>query len=253
MKLKFWSALFVMIFSSIVMAQSVVVTPEKITYKRPKPRADFKKTFTINYPRISGIEKTLSGKIEQTISYENVLSVNIKEEQTAVQWLENADFEVIYNQKGVFCISLFIEGAGAYPSTVNRSVVVDLKTGGKVWAKDVFINLDGLAAKIKEIQRKEIQESIEEIKNDPDSGEKDPERLFENADFTSGNLEDFEVKAAGVSFTYSYGFPHVIQALEPGGNYFLTWPELRSFIKKDGIFGQFVFSKDSLIVKDLLK
>jgi hypothetical protein len=43
-----------------------------------------------------------------------------------------------------------------------------------------------------------------------------------------------------VTFLYDAGFPHAIQALEPNGNYFFSYAELRPFIKKDGLLGTFI-------------
>ena len=58
--------------------------------------------------------------------------------------------------------------------------------------------------------------------------------------FTADDLEGFSVGDDGVTFTFDYGFPHVVKALEPDGKYFMTWNELRPFIKRGGLLGRFV-------------
>jgi predicted RNA-binding protein with EMAP domain len=227
-------------FATIGLAQTVKITPKTVSYIRPKPIADFKKTFTVTYPKISGISPALSKKIEKTISYAEVLQFNLKEEMGENQWLEEASYEVGYNNNGILSIYLSMTGTGAYPSVFGKNVVVDLKTGNKITSNIVFINLDELAAKIKLKQIKEVEESIEEIKNDKDYEEENPERLFESVDFTAEDLDGFSINDEGVTFTYEYGFPHVIKALEPDGNYLINWNELKPFIKRGGLLARFI-------------
>lgn len=89
MKIKLFLFLLVIaVFSSISFAQSVVITPRKVTYTRPKPQMDFKKTFTVNYPKVKASTTALSRKIENSISFSKVLSLNIQQEKTEFQWLE---------------------------------------------------------------------------------------------------------------------------------------------------------------------
>ena len=216
-------------------AQSVVVTGKKVVYKRLKPISPEKRTFWINHPRVRASTPALSRKIQTAISFEKVIPLNVKEEINDIQWLEEADFTVDYNNNGLLTVTLSIYGSGAYPSSSNTTVVVDTKTGSRIEAKDIFIDLGGLAATIKKIQEKEIAEAIAEIRNDPNAGESDPESLFENANFTAADIKEFSVGNKGVTFMYEYGFPHVIQALQPSGTYFLPWGELKPFIKPDGL------------------
>ena len=61
-------------------AQSVVITSKKVTYKRPKPIMDFKKAFTVNYPKVKAATPALSKKIESSISYSSVLHLDVKDE-----------------------------------------------------------------------------------------------------------------------------------------------------------------------------
>jgi len=130
-------------------------------------------------------------------------------------------------------------GPGAYPSNYDKSVIVNLKTGEKIRARDVFINLPELAAKCKTAQREEIKNALAQIKKDQ-SGEENPEQLFENSDYTVKHLDEFFVSDKGVTFWYDYGFPHVALALEPEGRYFFTFAELKSFIRRDGLLARFV-------------
>jgi hypothetical protein len=229
----------ILAFASLNFAQSVVITPKKTTYRRPKPLMDHKKTFTVTRPKIKAATHALSKKIEAAISYEKVSDLNIKEELTEVQWLETADYTVNYNKNGILDLTLSVEGSGAYPSTFNNGVVVNTRTGTAVTARDVFTNLAGLAAKGKKAQEAEIKEAIIDIKKEnPD--EENPANLFENSDFKIANLDSFSVSDKGITFIYEYEFPHVIQAWEPAGRYFFSWKELKPFVKRAGLFGRFV-------------
>jgi hypothetical protein len=223
-----------------VFSQSVVITGKKTTYTRKKPIMDFKKTFTINYPKVTASTPALSKKIEAAISYSSILGLNLKDELGETQWLEEADYEVGYNNNGILSITLSMNGSGAYPSGTSKVVVVDLKTGSRVKAADVFTNVSGLATFVRKAQKQEIAKAIAEIKKDPENQDVKPETLFTDARFTAKNLEGFSVDGKGVTFNYDYGFPHVILALQPDGTYSYTWAKLKPYIKPNGLLGRFV-------------
>lgn len=240
MKIKiFIIALIILLLSVISFAQSVIITPKKTTYKRPKPLMDFKKSFTVIRPQIKGINAAIAKKVETAISYEKNFDFSIKEEISDIQWLEEANYEVDYNKNGILGITLSVSGSGAYPSESSKPVIVNLKTGTKVLAKDIFVKLSELAAKAKQMQKAEIKNAIVEIKKEnPD--EENPASLFENTDFTVKNLDKFSISDKGITFWYDYGFPHVIQALQPEGRYFFSWAQLKPYIMRDGLLGQFI-------------
>jgi hypothetical protein len=239
MKNKTFFALFILLlFSFTASAQVIIITPAKTVYRRPKPISSYKKTFTVTRPKIKGLAPAIAKKIESAVSYEKNLDLNIKEEQTDTQWLEEASYKVNYSAKGILSVTLTIDGSAAYPDSSSKSVVVDVKTGNHVTVQDVFTNLAGLAAKAKEKQKAEIKKGLIEI-NKEEPGE-DNNNLFESADFTAENLSEFEVGEKGVTFLYDYGFPHVIHAMQPDGRYFFTWAQLKPYIKQGGLFAQFI-------------
>lgn len=232
------AAITIFALAAISFAQSVVITPKKTVYRRPKPIMKFKRTFSVTRPIVKASTPALSRKIEAAISYEKVSDVNIKEELNEVQWLEEADYKVNYNKNGILDISLSVTGTGAYPSTFVRTVVVNTKTGLRVTPKDVFTDLPGLAAKGKKAQQAEIKKGLADIKKEEPDAE-NPENLFESADFTVENLNEFSVSDGGVTFIYDYAFPHVIQAMQPDGRYFFSWKEISRHVKPAGLFGRF--------------
>jgi hypothetical protein len=238
---KYIFAIFVVTLTLAVsnFAQSVVITPKKTVYRRPKPIASYKRTFAVIRPKVKAATPALSKKIETAISYEKVSELNIKEEMGEVQWLEEASYTVNYNKYGILSITLWVTGTGAYPSTFDKTVVIDLKTGNRITPTMVFNNIVGLTAKGKKAQEKEVKQAIIRIKKDEPDFE-DPATLFGSTDYEAENLNEFSVSDKGVTFIYDYGFPHVALALQPNGRYFFSWRELKPFIKPAGLFGRFV-------------
>lgn len=239
MKRNLFIFILLFVFVPALFAQAVVVTPKKITYKRPKPDSDFKKTFTVIRPRVRGLSPALNKKVENTISFEKAELIHINEEYEA-QWLEEASYEVNYNKNGILDVTLFASGTAAYPSVFQQTVVVNLKTGARVRPQDVFTNLAGLAAKVKKALQAEMKAAREEYKKDPDAADFDADEYFKDADFKVKNLEEFTVDDKGVTFIYNYGFPHVALALEPAGRFSFSWAELKPFVRREGLFGKFI-------------
>jgi len=231
-------AVLLLAFCAANYAQVVVVTGHKVTYTRPKPISDGKRTFTVNYPRIRATTVALSRKIEAAFSYEKAFAISINEEINEIQWLYKADFKVLYNNNGLLNIALTIDGSGAYPDGSTRSVIVDTKTGNRILPGDVFVYIGGLVDMVWKVHQKEIAVAIAEIKANKDLEEPEPERLFENARFRMDNLKGFAVDAKGVTFFYDYGFPHAIQAMEPPGEFKFTWTQMKPYIRVNGALGR---------------
>jgi len=241
MKIKSLFLLFsIFALSAAAFAQSVVITSKKTTYQRLQPLSEYKKSFTVSRPQIKGASSTIAKKAENTISYEKNFAFNLKEEINEIQWLEEADFTVGYNKNSLLGVTLSMSGSGAYPSVREKKIVVNLKTGNRVKPADIFVNLRGLAAKGKVKQQTEIKNAIVEIKKDPENTDFEPNTFFNNPNFTVTNLEEFSVSDKGVIFYYDYGFPHVALALQPEGEYFFTWTELKPFIKRGGLLARFI-------------
>lgn len=223
-------------FTSIGLAQSVKITSKKVIYKRTgKNVPDYKKTFEINYPVIAGVN---GKKIEAILNYEKNFDFKIQDEIKEAFWLETADYTVNYNKNNILDVTISIDGSGAYPDGSSKYLVINSKTGTRIKPSDVFTNLNGLAALGAKAQQAEMKTEAARIKKDePDF---DPGEYFNNAKFTTENLWAFTVSDKGIIFHYDYGFPHVAQALQPDGEYFYKWSELKPFIKQDGLFGVFV-------------
>ena len=220
-----------------VYAQAVTIIPRKITYRRPNPQHDFKRTFTIRRPIVKAATPALSRRISSTISPERVLEINIQEELTEYQWLEEADYKVLFNRNGVLCVELWMTGTAAYPDSVTKTAVVDIRRGVRVSVDDVLKDLTTLAALVRKAQLTEIASATQEMRSDPDAR---PEELFRETNFTVEDFRDFAVDSRGVTFMYDYGFPHVLVALQPEGKFHFTWAEIKPFIRADGLLARFV-------------
>src|SRR5215203_1319870 len=154
---------------SFAFAQTVVITPKKTVYRRPKPLYAFKRTFTIRRPIAKASTPAISRAITKAISPESVLEINIKEELTEYQWLEEADYKLLFNQNGILCLELWMSGTAAYPDSVTKRVVVDIRKGVTVRSEDVLKNLTGLAALVRNAQLAEVSKATKEMESDPDA------------------------------------------------------------------------------------
>jgi hypothetical protein len=244
-----FSFLFIFAFSLGVTAQSVTIKPRKVVYTRKgKVTLKEKRTFTITYPVVSGaISVAVKKNLENTLSYWRVFETTLRENLSEYDWLTKAYYTVNYNKNGVLDISLTQEGVGAYPDGSTVNLVIDLKTGKQVKFADVFES--GSRAKLAEqVNRKlddEKKEIVESIKKDKTNYSDDEERkssieMVEQLEFTSESFDEFSVSDKGVTIIYDAGFPHAVQALQPGGRYFFTWAEIKPFIKTGSLLARFV-------------
>lgn len=227
-------------FSSFTFAQSVKITSRKTVYKRKNPEAsDYKRTFTITYPKVSGVSAALIKKIEANLSFEKAFEFSLRDEISTSYGLDSADFTVLYNKFGILNVELSEDVSGAYPSTYNKSVVINTKTGERVKAADIFTKLSELAAKVKKSQAAEIKKGIALLKKENIDAENAAE-YFNNTDYKTENLDDFSVSDKGITFRYDYEFAHAMLALQPDGRFFYSWAQLKPFIKRDGLLARFV-------------
>lgn len=227
--------LFVALVSASAFAQ-VTITAKKVTYTRTKPISEYKKRFTITYPKIKAATPAISRKVEAVLSFEKAFDFKLRDEMSEIQWLTAATYDVNYNANKLLSVSLSIEGSGAYPSGSTKYIVVNTATGTRVRAVDVFTNTDALLAKLAGMKDAEEKKAIDDIKKDPEMKDEDFSDYF-NSDKVK--LDEFEIDENGVTFHHDYGFPHAIQALQPPGEFFLTWKELKPFIESGGLLAPF--------------
>lgn len=250
MKKNFFAFLLMLIAVSIGFAQVVKITPKKIVYTRkgrdvPKE----KKTFVVTYPLISGaMPLTTKKKLENTISYWRVFETTLQENQGEYHWLSELSYAANYNKNGVLDIALTQEGVGTYPDGSTVNVLVDLKTGEQVKFKDAF-KADALAKFAKmvnaklETEKKEIVQRINKGAFSDSGGKEADDALKEQISelsFTAETFDQFKISDKGVTIIYDAGFPHVIKAAQPDGEYFFIWAQVKPFIRRDGLLAKFI-------------
>jgi phosphoenolpyruvate synthase/pyruvate phosphate dikinase len=128
---------------------------------------------------------------------------------------------------------------GAYPSTTTKHFLINLKNGMVVKAADAFKAeaLPKLADRANQKLKAEVKEQVKVVNEDKEQNAEQKASLKEQLEqltFTVENLNEFSVSEQGVTFLFDAGFPHVIQALQPAGEYFFTYRALGSFVKPNG-------------------
>jgi hypothetical protein len=223
-----------------------IVTPRKVVIaRRGALTKDFphKKTATVTYPVISGLDPTVLRRVQSILQIKNVFDTSLAEYRQDT-WLDEFGYKVNYNKNGILDITFTQSGSGAYPDTHTKHVALNLKNGSIIKASDVFMTekLTTLSA----IVNRKLQSEISKILADLGESKSDPEdiRISKEAgevlEIKIENLDDFSVSPRGITFLYDAGYPHAIQAFEPDGRYFFSYAGLKPYIKRDGILGQFV-------------
>src|SRR5688500_5583887 len=176
-------------FLSASEAQSVVITKRTVTHRRPKARADHKKSFKINYPVVKAATPAVSNRIKAELDYFKLWKFTLREELSEIQWLEDADFEVKFNRGGILSVLMWIEGSGAYPDGSSKYIVIDTRTGRRLRAADLFTAHFELAGTLNRRMQKEIEQEKLRIKNDKETADIDTAELFEGKRFTVDLLD----------------------------------------------------------------
>jgi hypothetical protein len=160
-------------------------------------------------------------------------------------WLSEFSYVVNHNANFLLDLTFTQSGQAAYPDEQIKHFLIDLRTGKAVLAADAF-QPDKLATLATAVDEKLQQEIAGLRKENASSTDRDADEktsvndAYDILKFEQKDLDNFSVSKNGVTFLYDAGFPHVIKALEPKGQYFFPYAELRSFIKTTGPLGQFV-------------
>jgi hypothetical protein len=203
-----------------------------------------KKTATITYPVISGLkDPKILGRVQSILRIKNVFDTSLAEYREDT-WLTEFRYKVNFNRNSILDITFTQDGSGAYPDTHTKHFTINLKTGAIVKASDVFepAKLESLAALVNRKLQNELKQIVKE-NSGPGSDAEDTRIIKESQEvleFKPENLDEFSVGAKGLTFLYDAGYPHAIQAFEPAGRYFFSYAELKPYIKRDGLLGQFV-------------
>ena len=218
-------------FASVSLAQ-IEVKPSKTTYTRATSQSKYKKTFTVRYPVVTGIDSIdVNKKIYSHTDYWKVFGMSLSENLNDYSWLDSFDYKVDFQGKGLLDITLIMEGSGAYPDTQMKTLVLDLLSGDLLSVGSEFRNFPALLRKIEAKQNAEI---IAAKRDAAEQGvdEADFDSLLRRTKWSVNSLEGFSVSKEGVTFLFDYGFPKAVRALEPDGRYSFTWKEIGPHVKQ---------------------
>lgn len=193
----------------------------------------------ISYPFIkSGANNAaVLRKVRALLQIKNIFDTSLAEYREDT-WLDEFDYKVNYNKNFILDITFMQNGMGAYPDGQTKNFAISLKTGELIKARDIFKPeaLQTLAAMVDKRLQEENERTIKESTGDAALTEED-KAMLRALKFEVANLDDFSISDKGITFLYDAGFPHVIQALEPAGEYFFSYSELRPYIKPEGAVG----------------
>jgi hypothetical protein len=220
---------------------SVVIQKRRIVLVRTgKIARDFpeRKRATVSYPVIKGpMNSAVLRKVRSMLEIKSIFGSSLAEYRSDT-WLSEFDYKVNYNRDFILDITFTQDGVGAYPDGSSKHFAINLKNGSLIRAKDVFSPsaLDTLTRLVNTKQQAEIQQIIKDNTDDREA----TEELLKKLKFERSNLDDFSISDKGLTFLYDAEFPHVVQALEPVGEYFFSYAELKPYIKRDGLLGTFI-------------
>ena len=200
----------------------------------------------INYPVIKGglTSPLVLRKVRSLLQFKNIFDTSLAEYR-ADTWLSEFDYQVNYNENFILDITFTQEGVGAYPDSQSKHFAINLRNGELIRARDVFkpAAIETLLGLVNRKLQDEIQESRQALAEQPETSAEERQRfeeLFAGLKFAPENLDEFSINNKGITFLYDAGFPHAIQALEPVGQYFFSYDELRPYFKPEGQLGRFV-------------
>jgi len=124
---------------SVNSAQPVRITTKTVKYTRTgRDIPDFKQTFEVRYPIITGLPPAIKREIERQLNYWRVFKMSQRESLREETWLESFDYETKYNDNNLLAIWLTAEGSGAYPDSSRKYIVLDTRTGKRLTLRDLF-------------------------------------------------------------------------------------------------------------------
>ena len=234
--------------SNIVLAQDhVIIQPRTVVLapaRKETPRHPTRGKATARYPIVLGLNNpSVLRRVQQKLAVKNVFGSTI-EEYRRDEGFEDLDYKVNYNKSYLLDITFQHSGMGAYPSTERKHFLINLKSGISIKATDAFKaeSLAILAAMANQKLKAETKELLRVVADDKEQNAEQKASLKEQLEqltFTVENLNEFSVSDKGVTFLFDAGFPHVIQALQPDGEYFFTYAELRTHMEPNGPLGIF--------------
>lgn len=206
-------------------------------------------TARINRELVAIFEENMEASALKRAAHQAVIHALATYHDMGNQGFTNASFEVLYNAQNLLSMAFYYEYLGAYPSTATRHATFDLRTGRLVTIGQLLADTLALRQHWQKNIDHEVAAVISSLPTDyPDleaDGRDDiQERLGWNStlrkvEFEPGQprFDDFALTPTGLTLFLDFGFPHVIQALEPNEAYGFTYSTLKAWIKPNGLLG----------------
>ncbi len=197
----------------------------------------------IRWPVAVDSESEVDDIINSKMNFNEVTGENLEEMKRAwasrmpdeiIHGIDMADFEVTGNVRNVLSVAINYETVYAYLDFQNVYLNFNSNTGAPVAITDILkaTSLPTIAARLDE----QLQARIAQLKVDYAaeiaSGEIEATQ-WDELHVAAGDLQSFSTTPEGITFHYDPGFPHVIQALEPSGDFAVSINDLDPAIRTD--------------------
>jgi hypothetical protein len=240
--MRYFLVVIVLFLSLPLRAQEAVkVAARRVVLTRGTKGKDFKQA-VVRYPVVTGLaSRAAQSRTQTALSLKAAIGQSLDELRKEFReswWLDEVDFTVVYNRHGLLDVEYTVQGTGAYPDGYTKHVVVNLKTGERLRARDLFTpsGLPRVVGLVDRAMQAEIRKNIQESAR---QGEDIRDQLKE-ARFQEKNVDAFSLDKSGITFYYDFGFPHVIKALEPEGSYRFPYVALKPYLRADSPLRVFV-------------
>lgn len=157
-------------------------------------------------------------------------------------------YEVLYNDHGLLSVEFTSVYGGTYSSTVKRHATFDLRSGRLLEVRDVVADTLALQQRWQQSINRRVTEHLRALPKEYPQIETDTNlltdvkhRLYWNDSTSTVELQDgeprfydFAITSFGLVLYYDFGFPHVIEALQPDSDYQLTYADIKQWLKPKG-------------------
>lgn len=157
-----------------------------------------------------------------------------------------AHYEVLYNDQYLLSVAFTADYMGAYPSSSTRHATFDLRTGQQLEVRDMVADTAALRQRWQESINRRVANHLSTLPKEYPEVDADmlgelQRRLYWNDTTRTVQLEagdprlyDFALTPFGIVLYYDFGFPHVIEALQPDTEYLFPYAELKAWLKPKG-------------------
>ncbi|MBD2717010.1 hypothetical protein KBK19_18335 [Microvirga sp. STR05] len=158
-----------------------------------------------------------------------------------------ARYEVLYNDHGLLSVALTSDLLGAYASSVTRHATFELRTGRLLEVRDLLADTLALRQRWQESINRRVADHISKLPTeyaqlDAPLLAEVKRRLHWNDSTLTSQLEgddprfyDFALTPFGLTLYYDFGFPHVLEALQPETDYLFSYATLTPWLKPRGL------------------